>query len=68
MFVEGGAGDLDRLKAACLSTHHCLAFNTNGILKHSLSPPSKWVQWTDHPQHGLYVRGERAKICIYKFA
>lgn len=40
---------------ACRTTHHCIAYNTNGILKHSLQPPQHWVHWTDDPHHGLYV-------------
>ena len=58
MVVEGGAGNPEWLKEVCSRTHHCVAFNTNGILKQSLLPPYKWTRWTDHPQHGLYVRGE----------
>lgn len=57
--VVEGAGGPEGLKEVCERTQHCLAFNTNGILKHSLLPPSKWVRWTNHPQHGLYVKGER---------
>lgn len=40
---------------ACRTTQHCVAYNTNGILKQSLQPPRKWVHWTDDPHHGLYV-------------
>lgn len=58
MVVEGGAGNPERMKEVCSHTHHCVGFNTNGILKHSLLPPYKWSRWTDHPQHGLYVRGK----------
>ena len=58
MVVEGGAGNPERLKEVCTHTHHCVGFNTNGILKQSLLPPYKWMRWTNHPQHGLYVRGE----------
>lgn len=43
------------VEEACRATHHCLAYNTNGILKHSLQPPQQWVQWTDNSEHGLYV-------------
>ena len=40
---------------ACRSIEHCIAYNTNGVLKHSLLPPHQWVHWTDDPRHGLYV-------------
>ena len=50
--VVGKEADVEE---ACRATHHCLAYNTNGILKHSLQPPQQWVQWTDNPEHGLYV-------------
>ena len=50
--VVAESGDIRR---ACLETHHCIAYNTNGILKHSLLPPPHWHRWTDDPQHGLYV-------------
>ena len=43
------------VEKACRRTPHCLAYNTNGILKHSLQPPQQWVQWTDTSGHGLYV-------------
>ena len=65
LVVEGGAGDVhvERLEEACLSTHHCLGFNTNGILKHSIRPPGEWVRWAGprYTQHGLFVLGE----CLY---
>ncbi len=53
---------LEELKLACLNTHHCLGFNTNGILKHTLQPPEKWSRWAGqkNSQHGLYVLGEPA--------
>lgn len=60
LVVEGGASDVGRLERACSSTHHCLGFNTNGILKHSLRPPESWIRWagSKHSEHGLYVLGE----------
>ena len=45
----------EEAEKACRSTEHCIAYNTNGILKHSLQPPQHWSHWTDDPQHGLYV-------------
>ena len=58
LVVEGGG--VERVREACLSTRHCLGFNTNGILKDSLRPPSGWIQWAgpEYPEHGLYVLGE----------
>ncbi|XP_064405544.1 uncharacterized protein LOC135350619 [Halichondria panicea] len=55
LVVEGRS--LEELRDVCLSTRHCLAFNTNGILKDSLRPPSVWGRWAgpQYPQHGLYV-------------
>ena len=44
--------DLERL---CRNTQHCLAYNTNGLLKHTLLPPQQWIRWSDRPQKGLYV-------------
>ena len=43
------------VEEACRRTPHCVAYNTNGILKHSLRPPQQWVQWTESTDHGLYV-------------
>lgn len=43
------------VRKACQETDHCLAYNTNGILKHSLLPPQQWIHWTSDSQHGLYV-------------
>lgn len=45
----------DDIKEACRKTHHCIAYNTNGILKHSLQSPQNWHQWTDDRHHGIYV-------------
>ena len=45
----------EEAREACLQTDHCIAYNTNGILKHSLQPPHHWVHWSDDPSHGLYV-------------
>ncbi len=58
LVVEGRS--LEELREVCLSTRHCLAFNTNGILKDSLWPPSGWGRWAgpQYPQHGLYVLGD----------
>ena len=58
LVVEGRG--VERVREACLSTRHCLAFNTNGILKDSLRPPRGWVRWAgpEYPEHGLYVLGE----------
>ncbi len=58
LVVEGRS--LEELRDVCLSTRHCLAFNTNGILKDSLRPPNVWGRWAgpQYPQHGLYVLGE----------
>ena len=50
-----GTQDVQTLERACRNTQHCLAFNSNGILKQSLHPPHLWVHWTDDPQGGLYV-------------
>ena len=47
--AQGKAGEV------CRHVDHCLAYNSNGILKHSLLPPQQWVRWTTDPQHGLYV-------------
>ena len=55
---EGGAGDVKRLEKICGNTHHCLAFNSNGILKHSLHRPQKWTNWTRDSDSGLYVLGQ----------
>ena len=53
-----------RLEEACLSTHHCLGFNTNGILKHSIRPPGEWVRWAgpQYTEHGLFVFGELSSV------
>ncbi len=56
--VEGGGGDIQRLEGICRHSHHCLAFNTNGILKYSLSPPPMWRRWTGNKDQGMYVLGQ----------
>jgi UDP-glucuronate 4-epimerase len=43
------------VEEACRRTPHCVAYNTNGILKHSLRPPQHWTHWTDSSDHGLHV-------------
>ena len=50
LLVEG-----QDLEQACRRTPHCLGYNSNGLLKHSLQPPQQWVHWSDDPQQGLYV-------------
>ena len=55
MWVVGGAGDVRKLERACRQTRHCLGFNTNGLLKHSLLRPHSWSRWTDQVSSGLYV-------------
>ena len=53
LFVEGGK--VEEVTQICRGIQHCLAFNSNGILKHSLRDPRHWVRWTDSPEQGLYV-------------
>ena len=53
LLVEGGKGQ--EVAQICRRIQHCLAYNSNSILKHSLLAPRHWVHWTDSPQHGLYV-------------
>lgn len=53
LVVEGA--EQGRTGEICRHVDHCLAYNSNGILKHSLLPPQQWVRWTSDPQHGLYV-------------
>lgn len=56
--VKGGADSVEKLKKICSKLDNCLAFNTNGILKHSLKPPEKWIRWTKDPKRGMYVLGK----------
>ena len=48
-------GERERAGDVCRQTDHCIAYNTNGILKHSLQAPEHWVAWTEDPRHGLHV-------------
>lgn len=56
--MQDGVGDIKRLESICRHTPHCLAFNTNAILKHSLHPPHSWIRWTEDADGGLYVLGQ----------
>lgn len=49
---------MERLESICRETPHCLAFNTNGLLKHTLRRPLKWTRWTEDANKGLYVLGK----------
>ena len=53
-----GSPDVKKLVDICRNTHHCLGFNTNGLLKHTLRLPEYWTRWTDNPNSGLYVLGQ----------
>ncbi len=60
LVVEGSAaGGVKRLEEVCRETYHCLAFNTNGLLKHSVRQPQQWVRWTADADKGLYVLGQQ---------
>ena len=48
-------GEGEEAGDVCRHIQHCIAYNTNGILKHSLQPPQRWVRWTEDPSHGLHV-------------
>ena len=43
------------LKQRCDKTPKCVAFNTNGWLKHALLPENEWMNWTTDPKKGMYV-------------
>lgn len=49
-------GSPDQLKAWCNANPSCKGFNTNGWMKHTISPQSAWYRWTNAPASGMYVK------------
>lgn len=43
------------LQAACDIAPGCVAFNTNGWLKSSISPRNIWTYWSGDAAQGMYV-------------
>jgi len=59
---NGPANDIAKLKSMCDANASCKGFNTNGWLKHTLSPRSYWGKWTDEAGKGTYVKKESSTI------
>lgn len=53
--VADFANNVNSLKTKCNTTPKCVAFNTNGWLKHTVNPPETWSKWSSDPDKGLYV-------------
>jgi hypothetical protein len=53
---ESGLTDnISGLENSCNNTEGCVAFNTNGWIKHSVLPRDQWSNWTDDPNKGFYL-------------
>lgn len=50
------ADDPTALVNVASTTPDCIAFNTNGFLKHTLAPLRSWIRWTADLCRGMYVR------------
>jgi predicted component of type VI protein secretion system len=50
------ANNIQGLKAHCNELPNCIAFNTNGWMKHKIVPTSDWYKWTSDSSKGLYTR------------
>ncbi|GBG61862.1 hypothetical protein CBR_g23815 [Chara braunii] len=63
-FFDSDGNDISRVagtpaerRAVAVSLREkCVAYNTNGWMKHTLLPRDKWYKWTDNEREGLYVK------------
>lgn len=49
-------GTPDQIAEKCNSFPNCRGFNSNGWIKHTISPKDEWVTWTNDPTKGFYVK------------
>ena len=54
--VKGPADNIKELIDTCNANPNCKGFNTNGWIKHTISPQSYWTKWTSDKQKGLYIK------------
>ena len=52
-YYPDGAGNVEKLKAACDDTYHCMGFTTNGELKGIINHVHRWKE----SNNDLYLRG-----------
>jgi hypothetical protein len=60
---QGGlANNTAALANYCDSLPNCAGFNTNGWIKTSIQPRNLWVNWTNDPNKGLYVKQKESFV------
>ncbi|XP_078683220.1 uncharacterized protein LOC144917259 [Branchiostoma floridae x Branchiostoma belcheri] len=55
MVAEQFRGQPKQLQSICLDIPQCIGFNSNGMLKMSMSRPSGWIRWSNKDSDGLYL-------------
>jgi hypothetical protein len=64
-YMDSGGNDIEKVSvtggigaaaAACNTRSTCRGFNSNGWIKHTVSPQSQWTKWTNDANKGFYMK------------